>query len=411
MTVLFNREDFNSFTDKIRESIKAEINTCEKEYIMKIDTEEYSDFLVSKYSLEEIKMFFENKELLEPIETEIMGKDLFNQPTMVSATQYTLIFPFEGDPNYLFLIPNPRYSVRDIEGRIIENELHIIFIISDYSHTIIERNLERELNKILKYVEYHITELNNNIDQFNRTLDGFIKNWILKRKEKLSKVMSVINVLNIPIRPRNRPTTPFKFPVTKKKLKLKRPKVPETDLKFWVLDYEIYENILEICFNMSTVMERTPETYKNMPEESIRDLFLAHLNGHFEGGVSGETFNKMGKTDILIQVKNDIIFIAECKFWKGEKILLKTIDQLFGYITWRETKTSILIFNKDIKIMTVLNKLDDIMKNHNNYISEYNIKSEKLKKQGVFGYIFKHPDDENINIFLTVLIFNFNISK
>ena len=223
--------------------------------------------------------------------------------------------------------------------------------------------------------------------------------------------MSVTNALNIPIRPRNRPITPFKFPVKKKKLKLKRPIMPKTDLKpFWVLDHEIYENILEICFNMSTVMERTPETYKNMPEESIRDLFLAHLNGHFEGGVSGETFNKKGKTDILIQVENDIVFVGECKFWKGKKILLKTIDQLFGYITWRETKTAILIFNKDIKIMTVLNKLDDIMKNHNNYISEYHIKSEKLKRQGVYGYNFKHPDDEDITIYLTALIFNFNIS-
>ncbi len=411
MLVLFNQENFDSYADKLKENIKLEINTCEKEYIMKIDTDKYSGYLVSNNYIEPITIFFENKELLEPTETKTLGRNLFGNSTIVSATQYTLILPFEGDPNYFFLIPNPRYASRDIEGVINENELCITFIISDYSHTTLERELKRKLNELIEYVDYHITNLNKNIDQFNRTLDRFIKHWILKRKEKLREVMSVTSALNISIRPRNRPMTPFKIPIKKRKIDLKRPKMPKTDSKpFWVLDHEIYENILGTCFSISTVMERTPETYKNMPEESIRDLFLAHLNGHFEGGVSSETFNKKGKTDILIQVENDIVFIAECKFWKGKKILLNTIDQLFGYITWRETKTAIFIFNKKIKISTLLNKVNEIMENHENYLSENRVKNEKLNKTGVYSYIFKHPDDENIKVFLTILVFNFNIS-
>lgn len=411
MPVLFNQEHFDSYADKLKENIKLEINTCENEYIMKIDANKYSEHLVSNNYIEPITIFFENKELLEPTETETLGRNFFEKTTMVSATQYTLIIPFEGDPDYFFLIPNPRYAVRDIEGVINGNELNITFIISDYSHTTLERELERKLNELIKYIDYHITNLNNNIDQFNKTLDRFIKHWILKRKEKLSKVMRVTSALNISIRPRNRPMTPFKLPIKKRKIDFKRPQMPKTDLKpFWVLDHEIYENILEICFSMSTVMERTPETYKNMPEESIRDVFLAHLNGHFEGGVSGETFNKKGKTDILIQVENDIVFIAECKFWKGKKNLLKTIDQLFGYITWRETKTAIFIFNKEIKITTILNNINEIMENHENYLSENRIKNEKLNKSGVYNYTFKHPDDENIKVYLTILVFNFKIS-
>ncbi len=83
----------------------------------------------------------------------------------------------------------------------------------------------------------------------------------------------------------DRSKSQFKVPIEKKKIMLKQPDISTIYLKpFWVLDYERYENILEVCFTMSTVMERTPETYKNMPEESIRDLFLAQLNGHFEGG-------------------------------------------------------------------------------------------------------------------------------
>src|ERR1700738_805507 len=35
-----------------------------------------------------------------------------------------------------------------------------------------------------------------------------------------------------------------------------------------------------------------------------------------------------GKTDILIRKDGKNVFIAECKFWKGEKAFLETIDQI-----------------------------------------------------------------------------------
>lgn len=406
MPVLFNREDFSSYTDRIKNDIKEEINNWDKEYIMKIETEKYCDYLISKYSIEPISAFFDKKELTLK-ETETNDKNFLGKSVMVPATQYTLIIPFEGNSEYFFYIPNPRRMTRDKEGVINGNELHISFIISDYSRS----PLEREIKDVIEYVDYHVTNINKNVNSFNKMLGRSIKWLILKRKEKLSKIASVANALNIPIRPRKHPISPLELPIRKKKIKIELPEIPKTEARSYrILEYEMYENILEVCFNISTVMERTPETYKNMPEESIRDLFLAHLNGHFEGGVSGETFNKKGKTDILIQVKNDIIFVGECKIWDGEKVMLKTIDQLFGYITWRETKAAIFIFNKDRKITTVLNKIDGIMKKHNNFSSGNCLKSEKLNQPGVYSYIFKHPDDKNIMVYLTILVFNLNIS-
>ena len=44
-------------------------------------------------------------------------------------------------------------------------------------------------------------------------------------------------------------------------------------------------------------------------------IFWFELNGHYEGGASGETFNYEGKTDILIRVQGKNIFIAECEYW------------------------------------------------------------------------------------------------
>jgi hypothetical protein len=72
----------------------------------------------------------------------------------------------------------------------------------------------------------------------------------------------------------------------------------------------------------------------------------AELNGVFKGQATGETFNFQGKTDILIRVDEKNVFIAECKFWKGEKVFIGTIDQLLSYLSWRDTKAAVIVFRK-----------------------------------------------------------------
>ena len=56
-----------------------------------------------------------------------------------------------------------------------------------------------------------------------------------------------------------------------------------------------------------------------------------NLNGHYDA--TGETFNAEGKTDILIRTDGRNVFIAKCKFWKGQKALHVAIDQMLGYLT------------------------------------------------------------------------------
>jgi hypothetical protein len=76
--------------------------------------------------------------------------------------------------------------------------------------------------------------------------------------------------------------------------------------------------------NMVHVMELSPHAFSAMGEEDQRSHFLVQLNGAFQGQATGETFNFQGKTDILICICVDgkNTFIAECKFWKGEKSFL-----------------------------------------------------------------------------------------
>jgi hypothetical protein len=84
----------------------------------------------------------------------------------------------------------------------------------------------------------------------------------------------------------------------------------------------------------------------NLSEETLRFFFLVILNSQFglEGTATGETFNAGGKTDVLIRLNNRNLFIAECKVWDGESTIGKSIDQLFGYMTVRDTSAAILLF-------------------------------------------------------------------
>ena len=97
-----------------------------------------------------------------------------------------------------------------------------------------------------------------------------------------------------------------------------------------------------------------------MREEDLRQHFLVQLNGQYEGQASGETFNFEGKTDILIRAEGRNVFIAESKFWRGPESLRETIDQLLGYASWRDTKTAILIFNRQKNFSEVLAKIPEI---------------------------------------------------
>jgi hypothetical protein len=152
---------------------------------------------------------------------------------------------------------------------------------------------------------------------------------------------------------------------------------------------------------MVRVMELSPHAFHDMGEEDLRSHFLVQLNGAFKGQATGETFNFQGKTDILIRVNGKNVFIAECKFWKGEKVFLGTIDQLLSYLSWRDTKAAVLVFNRNTDFSAVLSKIAEITPKHANFKRELGKSDEST-----FRYVFGQPNDQNREITLTVMAFD-----
>ncbi|MFR3882620.1 MAG: hypothetical protein ACLTX6_10210 [Lachnospiraceae bacterium] len=98
---------------------------------------------------------------------------------------------------------------------------------------------------------------------------------------------------------------------------------------------------------MEQLWKKQREHILPIPKKNSRDHLLATLNTHYELA-TGETFRKIGKTDIHIEFENKAAFIGECKIWHGERLFQGAIQQVINYSTWRDMKVSVIIFNKKI---------------------------------------------------------------
>ena len=154
--------------------------------------------------------------------------------------------------------------------------------------------------------------------------------------------------------------------------------------------------------NMALAIERSPSTFASMGEEDIRMILLVGLNAVYEGAATGETFNFEGKTDILIRWEGKNVFVAECKVWDGPQALLGALDQLLGYLTWRDTKAALVIFNRDRQLTTVRRAIEQTVPKHPQHISAL---AHPHDPDTAFRYQFRRADDPGKVVTLTVMVF------
>jgi hypothetical protein len=166
-----------------------------------------------------------------------------------------------------------------------------------------------------------------------------------------------------------------------------------------------YEQIIKEINDFGLNLEKYKSLYSKFDEEGFRDFFLPHLNSiSHSHTATGETFNKIGKTDMLIQDgtgKN--VFIAECKIWYGEKELIKAIDQLLvRYVTWRDEQVALIIFNKhNADFTSIIEKSKNAMKSHSSYSSLI-----KENTSTSIAYLFINSDDPQKKVKIELILFN-----
>jgi hypothetical protein len=319
-----------------------------------------------------------------------------SRPFYVAGTTITYHVPFRGEPDLFQMRPSTFSSVFP-SGEVTGDELRISMTVP----TPIPDNLKGVLDREVELIRQYVERVNNDVGGFNARLPDIAREAAKARRDKVLADGALVASLGIPVRRREDASPTYAVAPVRRKASSRpsttsdRAGTPEP-----VFSAEEYEHILSIVRNMVAVIERSPKTFEGLGEEALRDHFLVQLNGQYEGGATGETFNFDGKTDILVRERGRNVFIAECKFWGGAAKLVATVDQLLGYASWRDTKTAIFIFNRNKDLSAVLAQVSPTMHGHPAFVREINYGGETD-----FCFVLRHRDDPERELTLTVMVF------
>lgn len=400
--LLFHDGELRVYLQQRESKLFSEIESQDEKYVLSVDPQEFKKYLIEKYhltapTLKEDKIYVDKSEEEVDVSQDRI-RDVFDRsrPFYIKGLKVSYYIPFDGSPELLkyqtssFTYSPPRADVRG-------NEIIIEVIELDHNTDSVKREFEQNFNEIKKWLSW----VNQEITQFNTSLDGKIEQKIKTRKEKLIKDQTLVSDLGFPLKKREDSVNTYTVPEIRRKISWVKPTVTTSATKPEpALSINEYDNILKIISNMALVMERSPKAFSKMDEESIRQHFLVQLNGQYEGQATGETFNFEGKTDILVRSEGKNIFIAECKFWEGKKAFKETIDQLLGYVSWRDTKTAIIIFNRNKDLSSVLSQIPTATQEYINFKRQLEYKSETG-----YRFILHQNNDKNRELYLTVLVF------
>jgi hypothetical protein len=330
---LFHESDIFDLIKNRKKQITDAISRLDNNRVLSSSIEDLCAYFESDFSLETPELR-EDEIVADQREAQVEVHDAFryahsaNGPLILTGTAVELVVPFTAvffriRPSTWSSMP-PRGEVRDgllvlqVEGTQLNSEQ-------------VKSALTQQLDAVKQYLAW----MRSSTDPFNASVHQLARGQLEQRRAKLLADQSLVAGLGFPLKKRSDAPQTYITPNVRKKIQPRLP--PASTVPFKpepVLDEAEYTNILSVITNMTHVMERSPSSFATMGEEDIRQHFLVQLNGQYEGQATGETFNYQGKTDILIRAEGRNIFVAECKFWRGEKSFMETIDQLLSYLSW-----------------------------------------------------------------------------
>ena len=392
---LFWKSDWSSVEKSIKQKMSKDIAAQDGNQLLNTSTDDLAAYYEKKYKIDVPIIDHDNVSVGQREAQIDVRNDHIRYPfaSYVTGTAIDVEVPFQGDENAFHVQPTTHttsFPRAEVSSGVLRFTLQGI--------NMKEEQVQAEIKNRLEKIETYLSLLNSDVSSFNNTLIEQVKNQIETRKKKLLSDRNLVAGLGFKIRPKGGDAATYLSPNVRRKI---APKIPAASADSYkpepVLETSEYEHILSVLENMASVMEQSPKAFNQMGEEALRTHFLVQLNGQYEGNATGETFNFEGKTDILIKAHGKNIFIGECKFWSGEKAFIEAIDQLLGYVSWRDTKTAVLVFNRNKNFSEVLDTIAICTTKHPN--------CKKLIKQmsdTSWSYLFSQRGDSNREMIVTI---------
>lgn len=404
-SIIFQKGRISEVFQRAYENINAVIDNQSENYILNVNETDYIDYLEKIYRLSVPEIHFD-RVYADSYEDDIPAEYFPRTFNVYNGKKYKrdiikYFIPVSGDIDLLNFKPASSFSLLGANFEIEGNNLVTEFINFSNNADEIKRNYENEVNRI----HSNYNNLIKDIENFNNSMRTQINSFLSHRKQNLINKNNLLSSLGVPLKKKENVPATFAVPnpTLREKITISQPKVTEKGYTPEpTLDDKQYHQILTIINDVGKNFERMPSVYKGKDEETLRDHILLIIDPNFESGsATGETFNKSGKTDILLRYSSSVVFIAECKFWSGGKKYHSTIEQLLRYLTWRYTKASIILFVRQRDFSSILAKIKDVTSSHPNFLSFVNQSDENW-----FNFRFHINDDRNREVKLAVQLFH-----
>src|SRR5262249_2091303 len=135
------------------------------------------------------------------------------------------------------------------------------------------------LNDTLRDIDRCLNAQRAEIDRRNAQLPAAILEAVKRRRHTLRQGEVVANALNIPLKHRDGVPEVTPIPMRRRlKRPLPTPPKPGEPPQVGIAD-EDYDHIIAVIRHEGRTFEATPATYKDLGEEDLRNILLAHLNG------------------------------------------------------------------------------------------------------------------------------------
>ncbi|MFS3137206.1 hypothetical protein ACLRDC_17865 [Gluconacetobacter sacchari] len=389
----------NGYEDLIRQ----EVDRFPANQVLATPEDDLVNYLIEKYALHVPRLKADDAYVERQGETQIDVSHRFDygfsgrgnsQP--IPGHEVVIAVPHLDDPD-LFHVRASTFTLNPPRISVGNGNVYLRF--ADVS--LDGERIKAEMNRLIAAINEHLGYLRRDFDTWNQRMPSFARQALVERKRRLMAQNNVVASIGLPMKRRVDDALTYAAPEVRRKINLAPPPMPRQAFKPEpALDAVEFDHILNIIDKVAIVFERNPSTFSKLGEEALRDNILVHLNGHYESA-TGETFNAAGKTDILIRSGEKNVFIGECKFWHGQKGYIETIDQLLSYLTWRDTKAAVIIFNRNKNFSDVLNT-----------IREATVKHQNCKRampplgETSFRYIFRQNGDDSRELHLAVLAFD-----
>lgn len=362
---LFCQADLSDWLASLQRDCKSQVESAREDTLLGADADAWAEQLAGHFAVEPLFIRRDEVELEDLGECQVDvrhdgNRAIFDnsRPVLIPGRKAVVHIPFSGDEKLLrcrptqFSMSPPRAAINNGEVK-----LHI-----EWPHNR-KPAIKAMADGLIADIERHAGWQAPDIERYNRELPNFARQIIAARRQRVLADREHLDGLGIPVRRSDDAPQTYAAPGIARRPAPSPPRrsgAAPAPMEPTLVG-EFYEHILGVVSAMARGMERTPGNYASWEEEQLRDALLVLLGTHYEGQATGETFNKSGKTDILVRVDDRNVFVAECKWWSGpagfaqsEREVPSALDQLLGYTTWRDAKLALVMFVKRNDIARVI---------------------------------------------------------